>query len=126
MKNSTLRIVMALTAFIAIVIFVLYAGTQIGLPAIANTHIIAVIPSILVFFISVGVLLSTGVSIFALPGFTGMGIGLALLLGTLENNGIYPIASIAGGATLAQVQLLVIILCALVGAAVAAVSRGRI
>jgi hypothetical protein len=126
MKSSTFKIVAAITAFLAIIIFLLYAGNQIGLPANTNTQLIAVMPSIMVFFISVGVLIKTGASVFALPAFTGLGLGLALLLGTLEAQLIYPVASIAGGATLPQVQWLCIILCALVGGAVAAISRGRI
>ena len=123
MKNSTFKIVAAITAFLAIIIFILYAGTGLGLPANTNTQLIAVMPSILVFFISVGILVKTGASVFALPGFTGLGLGLALLMGTLEASAIYPVASIAGGASLQQVQWLVIILCSLVGGAVAAISR---
>lgn len=123
MKNSTFKIVAAIAAFLAIVIFILYAGNQIGLPVETNNKVIAVIPSILVFFISVGVLIKTGASVFALPAFTGLGLGLALLLGTMEAQLIYPVASIAGGATLPQVQWLCIIMCSLVGAAIAAISR---
>jgi len=125
MKNSTFRIVAAVTAFLCIIIFIMYAGTQVGLPANTNTMIIGVIPSLLVFFISVGVLIKVGASVFALPAFAGLGLGLALLLGTLQTSGLYPIASIAGGATLPQVQWLIIVLSSMIGAAVAAVGRGR-
>ena len=122
MKNSTFKIVAAITAFLAIIIFIMYAGTEVGLPVNTNEKIIAVMPGILVFFIGVGILVKTGASVFALPGFSALGIGLAILLGTLQNSGIYPVANVIG-ASLAQVQWLTIVMCSLVGGAIAAISR---
>lgn len=124
MKNSTFKIVAAITAFLVIVMFLNYAGTLIGLPANTTTQILYAMPGIVIFFIGAGIIFSTGISIFALPGFSALGIGLAILLGAVQIHNIYPVEQI-GGATIAQVQWIVIILTSVVGGIIAASSRGR-
>ena len=124
MKNSTFKIVAALVAFIAIVLFVRYAGTSIGLSATITQQLLVVMPGVFVFFLGVGMLIKVGTGVFALPAFATLGIGLAILLGSIQTGGLYPIETI-GGATLQQVQLLVITMASLVGGMVAALSRGK-
>lgn len=121
MKNSTFRIVAALVAFLVIIMFMMIGADALGLPANTTETIIIVMPGIFIFFIGVGILIKTGTSVFALPAFASLGIGLAILLSSIETAGIYPITS-AGGATIEQVQWLIIILCSLIGGAVAAIS----
>jgi hypothetical protein len=124
MKGSTLKIAVAITAFLAIVMFINMAGTSIGLPAGTTDKLLFALPGIVVFFMGVITLATTGVSIFALPGFTALGLGIDILLGAVQTHAIYPIEQI-GGATIAQTQWIIVIFCALIGGIIAAMSRGR-
>ena len=124
MKVSEIRMIMAVTLLLAVIVFTMYAGPTIGLPADTTEKLINVLPGIFVFFVGAALLAWQGVSIFSLPGFMALGIGLAVLIGEIEAFAVYPVAP-AGGPTLEQVQWIIIILCALIGGALAAVSKGR-
>jgi hypothetical protein len=124
MKSSTLKIVIAITAFIVIIMFINMAGTSIGLPANTSDQLLYALPGIVVFFLGVITLVMTGVSVFALPGFSALGIGIDILLGAVQTHNIYPIEQI-GGASIAQTQWIIVIFCALIGGIIAAMSRGR-
>ena len=124
MKSSTLKIAIAVTAFIVIIMFINMAGTSIGLPADTSDKLLFALPGIVVFFIGVITLAMTGVSVFALPGFSALGIGIDILLGAVQTHGIYPIEQVAG-ASIAQTQWIIVIFCALIGGIIAAMSRGR-
>jgi hypothetical protein len=123
-RNSTLKIVIAVVAFLAIIIFLMYGSADLGLSAETPVKMVNVMPALIFFAIGCITLVKNGVSVFALPSFSALGIGMALLLGSIENFKIYPV-TFSGGATLVQVQWIVIILTTMVGAIVAAMSRGR-
>ena len=123
-RNSTFKIVVAVVAFLAIIIFVMYGSADLGLSPQTPVKLINVLPGIFIFAVGAITLVRSGVSVFALPSFSALGIGMAVLLGSIENFNIYPV-HVTGGATLVQVQWIVIILTTMVGAIVAAMSRGR-
>jgi len=123
-RNQTFKIVVAVLAFLAIVIFLLYGSDDLGLSTQTPVKMINVLPGILIFAVGAITLVRSGVSVFALPSFSALGIGMAVLLGSIENFAIYPV-HVTGGATLIQVQWIVIILTTMVGAIVAAMSGGR-
>ena len=123
-SKQTLKIVLAVVAFLAIIIFTMYGSTDLGLSPQTPVKLINVLPGIFIFAVGAITLVRSGVSVFALPSFSALGIGMAVLLGSIENFNIYPV-HVAGGATLVQIQWIVIILTTMVGAIVAAMSRGR-
>ena len=122
--NGITKTLMAVVGLLAIIMFVMYAPATLNLPAGTTAKLIVVLPGLLLFFIGIGILVTQGVSVFALPGFGLLGIGVAFLLESIQTNAIYPIVSV-GGATIAQYQWIIIILCTMIGGVIAAMSRDR-
>lgn len=122
MKGSMLKIPMAVVGVLAIVIFLIFAGESLGLPSDTPTQLSAVLPGMIIFFVGVVVIGTQGLSVFAFPGFLGIGIGLALLMGEMNTANIVIPSVAKGGLTLEQMQYFVIIVCGLFGAGIAGMS----
>jgi len=121
-KMTEIYIVAGAALLIGVFLFFFFASETIGLDANTAAMFLAVLPGLMVFFFGASVLVWQGVSLFALPGFAILGAGAAVLIGEIEDSGLYPLVTV-GGPTLAQYQWIAIILCTLVGCAVAAASR---
>jgi len=119
MRKSELKIAATILMVVVIIMFFLYAGTYLGLPANTAEKFTMVLPGIVIFFIGVAGLVSQGRSIFALPAFLGVGIGLAILVGELNTQNIVVPSLATGGITVGQMQQFIIILCGLLGGVIA-------
>jgi len=119
---STFMMVAAMALMAVVVIFLVFYSTTLNLPTNTAEMFIAILPGLFLFFVGVMTLWMAKVSLFAFPGFTILGIGIAVLLGEIETSGFYPIY-VAGGPTIGQYQWAMVLLCSMIGAVVAAGSR---
>ena len=119
---STFTLVGAMALLVAIFIFMSFYAGSLNLPANTASMFMSVLPGVFVFFAGITSLWWAKVSLFALPGFAVLGIGVAILLGEIQTSGLYPIVG-TGDVTIAQFQWIIIILCTMIGAVVAAGSR---
>jgi len=119
---STFTLVAAMTLLIAVFVFMSFYAGGLNLPVNTASMFLGVMPGVFIFFVGITSLWWAKVSLFALPGFAVLGIGVAILLGEIESTGLYPIVG-TGDVTIAQFQWIIIILCTMIGAVVAAGSR---
>lgn len=121
------KVDMKIAVIIGSVIFIFlalyYAGDAIGLEATAETDFLQILPGLFIF--AVGILLVGRLhGLFALPAFTVVGIGIAVLSEEMYDLGILNDQMISH-LTIGQFQILVIAVSFLIGAVVTGVTSRR-
>ena len=121
-RATEIRVVAGFIGIIAIVIFLLLAGDTMGFDTTLATDLIQLIPSIVVIFIG-AYFITLSSDIFTIGGFMAVGMGLAYMTETLNDMSILIPDLLSVSLTLTDLQLLLILCSALVGAAFAGVKR---
>lgn len=120
---SILKITAGIVSFFAVIIFLIYAANYLGFAAGFATSLIMVLPGLIVFFVGCATLATQDLSVFAIPGFGALGIGIAILISEMNAQNIIIDNYIARGWTLLEIQLFFVIIFFLMGAVVAASER---
>ena len=121
MPNAVVKYVSIIMIFIAFIFFMMYGGPSLNLSQDSTEDIIAAMPGIFIFTISIITLTRVHGS-YLLIGMLGMGTGLSILIYTLYNTGLI-IDSMLWGLTLEQNMALIIVLCGIIGGILVAASR---
>ena len=116
------EIIAGATMIIGIVMFVALYGGSVGFTAEVKNDLVLLMPGLLFFVIGVIVTAVAARGIWAVPMMLVTGIGLAVMVGTLDSLGLIT-AQMYYGLTLPQTQVWVILLFGLLGAVLAAVTR---
>ena len=120
----SLDTVIVVVAVLFIFLALYYAGDVVGLEADVFTDFLLIAPGLVLFGVGVLILVGTRKGIFALPGFTVLGIGLAVLSEEMYELGILNDAMISY-LTIGEFQLLVIGVSFMIGAIAAGISARR-
>lgn len=113
-----------LVGFVLVVFLTLfYLDSELGLPDTADTDFLLIMPGLICFAIGALLVGKLG-GLFALPAFSLIGVGLAILFESMYDLGIVNDAMISN-LTISQFQILVIAIAFLVGAVVSGVSVKR-
>jgi len=122
-KNSP---IVMIAVFMIIVVFILFFqggyADGFGLSATIDDDLLAVLPGLFVSIIGIIAVSQAKGSPLIIGGFGAVGVGLAVLLSEAHAAGIFTDAMI-GGATLAQLEVITIIVSILLGSGVYASSR---
>jgi hypothetical protein len=121
--NDVLKYAMLIAVIIGFVMFMQYAGPSLNLTSDSTDDMIAAIPGIFIFSISV-ITLTRVSGAFLMISMLGMGVGLSIVIYSLYNTGLI-IDSMLWGLTLQQNMALIVILSGLIGGIVYATSRGN-
>jgi len=98
--------------FVTVVLFFIYGGEQVGLPAETADTFIVCLPGLLVLGVA-AMLLPKG-DIWTAGGFIGIGIGFAILIGTAYSEDIVSDQMLTG-LTIAEEQILIIVVMTALG-----------
>jgi hypothetical protein len=110
-SRPELKIPILISIFLAIIIFFVYGGEYIGLPADTANVFTMMLPGLMV--VGIGALCLPRNGVWTMAGITMIGIGFALLVGAGYAEGIISDAMLTG-LTIAQEQMLFIVCgCAL-------------
>jgi len=120
----SLDTVIVVVAVLFIFLALYYAGDVVGLEADVFTDFLLIAPGLVLFGVGVLILVGTRKGIFALPGFTVLGIGLAVLSEEMYDLGILNDAMVSY-LTIGEFQLLVIGVSFMIGAIAAGISARR-
>ena len=120
--GGDLKIIFGVVGFLAIAMFVVLYGTTIGLTEEMGTQLVVLLPGIVLFFVCAIMIANVGVSVYFLPSMTLLGVSLAYLIGQLYTLEILVIPT-SVGITVGSIQLMLIVVCALIGGALAAVNK---
>jgi hypothetical protein len=120
--SDILKIAATVLLILVPIMFLIWAGPGLGLPADTPTRIIGVLPGIFVFFIGAFGLMTMKSPILVLPSIMAIGIGLAILAGELVAIGI---VTIIGDPSLIQIQYFFIVFCTLLGCVAAVIGVKR-
>ena len=117
------NIVVIISTVIIIFLALYYVGDSVGLEADSFTDFLLIMPGL--FFFALGILIIGRMGgLFALPGFTIVGIGMAVLFEEMYDLGIVNDSMISNLA-IGEFQMLVIAVAFLVGAVVTGVTAKR-
>ncbi len=112
-----LNIAILIASIIFIFIALFYVGEDIGLSPGSYTDFLQILPGLFLFAVGALIIGRMG-GLFALPGFTVVGMGIAVLTEEMYDLGIVNDAMISN-LTLSEFQMLVIAISFLIGAVVA-------
>jgi hypothetical protein len=112
---------MLISVIIGFIIFMLYAGPSLNLTTNSTDDIIAAIPGIFVFTISI-ITLTRVKGVYLMIAMLGMGVGLAITLYSLYQTGLV-IDTMLWGITLEQNMALIIVISGIIGGIVVASDR---
>lgn len=119
--------IVMIAVFVILFVFILFfAGgyaADFGLSATISDDLIAVLPGLFVSIIGIIAVSQTTNSPLIIGGFGVVGIGMAVLLSEAYTAGII-VDAMLGGATIAQCEVIIIILGLMLGAVAYAGSRG--
>lgn len=122
--KSELQVAVGIVSILAIVVFLVNAGSTLGFSSDFTDDIITVLPGVFVFI--VGALMIMNMSgVFYIPGFGMLGIGVAILLDEMNTAGVIVPELLTGSVTLEQAQVFIVIICLLIGAVVASTTWRR-
>jgi hypothetical protein len=121
--NDVLKYAMLIAVIVGFVMFMQYAGPSLNLTSDSTDDMIAAIPGIFIFAISI-ITLTRVSGPFLMISMLGMGVGLSILIYSLYNTGLI-IDSMLWGLTLQQNMALVIVISGIIGGIVYATSRGN-
>ncbi len=108
---------------IVIFLALFYFGDDIGLPTTADTDFLSILPGLFCFAVGILIIGRMG-GLFALPGLSVVGIGIAILSEQMYDLGILNDQMISY-LTIGEFQMLVIAVSFLVGAVVSGVTARR-
>lgn len=103
--DVVLRIAGPVVVLVAMALFFIYAGDRVGMPSNAADVFIALVPGFMVLIVSALTIPRRGV--FAVAGFSGLGIGFAILVGAMYNQNIVSDEMLTG-LTIGEEQMLII------------------
>lgn len=112
---NELRIVMSALMIVIILMILLYLGTEFGFTAAMIDDFAMLIPGLIFFVIGAFILSLTGTGMFALPAFSVVGMGLAMLAGEMNTLGVLIPDILTATFTIADLQLVIIIFFLLMG-----------
>jgi len=118
--RSEAKVVFMIALVLVVFLALFYLDTELGLPATADTDFLSIMPGLICFAVG-GLVVGKMGGLFALPAFSLIGIGLAILFESMYDLGIVNDAMISN-LTISQFQILVIAIAFLVGAVVSGVS----
>lgn len=116
------KILIMVVSPIIVVVFLVYAGNYLGLSDRFSQNLAYVLPGLVTFMIGAAMILTIKTSIFFVPSFGVMGVGLAILLEEMYTVGIV-VDALFVPLTLVEVQIIIIILSILFGGVAAAVTQ---
>jgi len=118
-----LNIAIIIGSVIFIFLALYYVGDTIGLETTSHTDFLQIVPGLFIFAVGILVMGRMG-GLFALPGFTVVGIGIAVLSEEMYDLGILNDQMISY-LTIGEFQILVIAVSFLIGAVVTGVTVRR-
>jgi len=113
---SETQIVMGIISIIATVMFLVLVGEDVGFDSSLASDFVMFMPSLFMMFIGVA-LLSVYRGSYVMGGFIMLGIGVSHLTGTLNDLSILVPDLLTTNFTITNLQLVIIIFAALIGAA---------
>ena len=120
-QNDILKFVMLISVIVGFIMFLMYGGASLNLTSDTTDDLIAAMPGIFIFTISI-VTLTRVSGAYIMISMLGMGVGLAILIYSLFQTGLI-IPDMLWGLTLQQNMALVIVLSGIIGGIVYASSR---
>jgi len=119
--DLNIAIIIASVVFIFLALY--YAGDVIGLETTSHTDFLQIVPGLFIFAVGILVVGRMG-GLFALPGFTVVGIGIAVLCEEMYDLGILN-DQMMSNLTIGEFQILVIAVSFLIGGVVTGVTVKR-
>ena len=120
-SDVVLKYAMLISVIVGFVIFIMYAGPTFHLTNDSTEDIIAAIPGIFVFTISI-ITLTRVRGVYLMIAMLGMGVGLAITLYSLYQTGLV-IDSMLWGISLTENMALIIVISGIIGGIVVASDR---
>lgn len=117
------RIPLIAGIMIFMVLIFVYVGGDFGFSATSAKDYIAIIPSMIFIIGGLYIVVKIG-GMYSFPALSMMGIGLAILLKSMYDNG-YITVQMMSGLTIAQIQFWCVIIAGLAGAIVAATTAKK-
>ena len=119
--DEVLKYLMLISVIVGFIIFIMYAGPTLNLTANTTDDIIAAMPGIFIFTISI-ITLTRVHGIFTMIAMLGMGTGLAILIYTLYQTGLI-IDGMLWGLTVEQNMALIIVISGIIGGIMVATDK---